>query len=164
MDQQATLFAPPDPRYSCPGPSDAARRFVENLDTLRPDSGSRCTCMRALNEIPEDEIFHVGIRKGDPVAALYYGLGYADAARLPGRFGCFLLTAEDVRSSLAAIDHLSERSDLGRDEFAARTTAWLSAVSDEPELDPYTLLDGPLRVLRLAREQGVGALGFMEWY
>lgn len=158
MDQ-ATLLAPPDPRYTYPGPSEAARRFVETLDELRPDPESRYACLRALEETPPAEIFHLGIRKGDPVAALFYGLGFADAARLPGRFGCFLLKPDDVRTSLAAIDGLP-----GQPSFAARTSAWLSAVSDEPDLDPHTLLDGPLRVLRLARERQVGAIGFMEWY
>ena len=160
----AALLAPPDPRYTCPGPSEPAIRFVETLDALRPDPAVLDTCLTALAETPESEFFHVGVRKGDPVAALYYGLGFADARRLPGRLGCFLLDADQVRSSLARIEHLPECPLIGREKSKARTAAWLSAVSDEPGLDPDVLLDEPLRILRLAHERSVGAIGLMQWY
>jgi hypothetical protein len=37
------------------------------------------TALHALEDTPKSEFFHVGVRRGDPVAAVYYGLGYDDA-------------------------------------------------------------------------------------
>lgn len=163
MDQ-ATVLAPADLRYTFPSPSDAAQRFIDTLDALRPDPTALDTCLRALSETSKQELFHVAVRKGDPVAALYYGLGFDDARLLPGRFGCFLLTADDVDSSLTALEHLPERPHIGRGRFATRATEWNAAAADEPALDPYTLLDEPLRILRLARRQRVGVIGLMQWF
>ena len=158
------LLAPLQSGYTYPGPSDAAWRFAERLEYQRPDPDVRDACLRALEDTPKSEFFQVGVRKGDPVAAVYYGLGYNDAYRLPGRFGCFLLNPDAVRTRLTRLDHLPEQPAVGRERFAERTGAWLAAVSDEPDLDPLTLLDGPLRVLRQADERGSGAIAFMQWF
>jgi hypothetical protein len=158
------LLAPLKPGYTYPGPSDAAYRFAETLESRRPDPDVRDACLYALEDTPKSEFFHVGVRKGDPVAALHYGLGYGDAYRLPGRFGCFLLAPDAVRTSLTRLEHLPEQPAVGRERFAERTAAWLEAVSDEPGLDPLTLLDGPLKVLRQAGEQHIGAIAFMQWF
>lgn len=104
------------------------------------------------------------MRKGDPIAALYYGLGYADARLLPGRFGCFLLDPAEVRAALADLDHLPLAPRVSLDTYTARTRAWLFALCDDPDLDPLTLLDGPLRALRSAAASGQGAVGVMQWF
>lgn len=163
MDR-AHLLAPPEPGYTFPGLSRLACRFAENLEAQRPDPDARDVCMNAFEQIPPAGIYHVGVRKGDPVAAVYYGLGYRDARLLPGRFGCFLLTPGGVDAALAGIEHLPDQPDIGRAAFEERTAAWLSAAGDEPGLDPSALLEGPLRILRQAREQRLGAIGFMQWY
>jgi hypothetical protein len=154
----------PAPGYTEPGPSEAARRFAHTLEAQRPDPEARDALLHAFEGVPQASIWHVGVRKGDPVAALYYGLGYSDAQLLPGRFGCFLLSPEAVRACLAKLEHLPEQPAVGREQFAERAAAWLEAVSDEPDLDPSALLEGPLRILRHARELRLGAIGFMQWY
>lgn len=163
MDQ-GDLLAPPEPGYTFPGLSRAAWRFAESFEAQRPDPDARDVCMNAFEQIPQAGIYHVGVRKGDPVAAVYYGLGYHDAHVLPGRFGCFLLAPGDVRTALAGLEHLPDQPVIGRAAFEERTAAWLSAAADEPGLDPSGLLEGPLRILRHAREQHLGAIGFMQWY
>jgi hypothetical protein len=66
--------------------------------------------MDAFDSASTPEIFHVGIRRGgDPVAALCYGLGFSAARRLPGRFGCFLLDATAVRSSMNELEAPTRR-------------------------------------------------------
>lgn len=163
MDQ-ADLLAPPGPGHTFPGLSRPAWRFAENLEAQRPDPDSRDACMSAFEQIPRAAIYHVGVRKGDPVAAVYYGLGYRDARLLPGRFGCFLLTPSDLRTALAALEHLPDQPAFGSAALGQRTAAWLAATGDEPGLNPSELLEGPLRILRQAREQHLGAIGFMQWY
>lgn len=164
MDQADLVDSAPKPGYTAPGPSDAAFRFADTLITDRPDDDALDTCLASLTHAPQDEIFHVGVRKGDPVAALYYGLGFADARLLPGRFGCFLLEPHAIDATLTTIGHLPHRPHVSRKVFKTRVAAWLAAVSDDADLDPFTLLDGPLRVLRRAQELRVGAIGLMQWF
>jgi len=163
MDE-ADLIAPPAPGYSLPGLSPAAWRFAETLEARRPDPEARDACMSAFEQLPPSAIYHVGIRKGDPVAAVYYGLGYRDARLLPGRGGCFLLNPRGVASALSRLEHLPGQPSIGREAFADRSAAWLSVGSDEPDRDPAALLEGPMRILWHAREQRLGAIGFMQWY
>lgn len=162
MDR-ADLLAP-QPGYTEPGPSEAAWRFAQTLEAERPDPKVRDGLMQAFEEIPRTSIWHVGVRKGDPVAAVYYGLGYRDASLLPGRFGCFLLDPDEVRAADSVLGHLPTEPAAGHRAFVQRATAWLTAVSDEPELDAATLLEGPISILRLAREQDLGAIGLMQWF
>ncbi|MFC8715879.1 hypothetical protein [Kitasatospora sp. NPDC057198] len=114
----------------------------------------------------------VEARGAGPVAALHYALGAAAAALLPGWFGDFLLTADEVRAALPdaarALDLDGER----RDRVLDRITAWTTCAGDDPD-DPddpdarYAaageLLDGPLRVLRHAADTGMGAFACTYW-
>jgi hypothetical protein len=101
-----------------------------------------------------DDIFMVGTRKGDPVAALFYGHTFSAARRLPGRAGCFLLDEAEARATLAVVGPLLEQPTGGRAAFSARVEAWREAMTDAPELKPLDLLDEPLRVLRRAADTG----------
>ena len=162
MDRADLLAS--QPGYTDPGPSEAAWKFAQTLEAERPDPGARDVLMHAFEEIPQTSIWHVGVRKGDPVAAVYYGLGYRDACLLPGRFGCFMLDPYEVRTALSGLEHLPAEPAVGRRAFVQRAAAWLTAVSDEPELDATTLLEGPIGVLRHARDENLGAIGLMQWF
>ena len=145
-------------------PTDAAVRFQEELLGLRPDPDVLDACIAAIGEAAEADRFVVAVRKGDPVAALYYGLGSAVARRLPGRAGCFLLHAraqEDLATFTGLLDALSHER---RARFAQKVSRWFAVMGDEPDLDPLTLLDGPLRLARRAREARTGLLAVMQWY
>ncbi|WP_217621789.1 hypothetical protein, partial [Streptomyces lunaelactis] len=108
--------------------------------------------------------FVASARKGDPATALWYGLGAEAAARLPGWFGDFLLTAAEVRAVLPHAESVLAVTGPGRTEVLARIDAWMSAMSDVPDFDANTLLDGPLRVLRYAAANGTGAVGVTRSY
>jgi hypothetical protein len=93
--------------------------------------------------------------------ALHYGLGYADASLLPGRFGCFLLDPAGVRASLAVLEHLPATPCIGLEKYTKRVDAWLAVFGDEPGFDARMLLEGPMRVLRAAAPNA-GAIGFTQ--
>ncbi len=60
-----------------------------------------------LQLVPQCEgvdLFCVSTRKGDPLAALHYGLGPEAAFQLPGRDGDFLLDAAGVRAALPGVE------------------------------------------------------------
>lgn len=160
----AALAEPTERGYGSRCPTDATLRFAEAFEEQRPDQEFRDLCVDAFTAAGDPEIFHVGVRKDDPVSALYYGLGFAAARRLPGRFGCFLLDANEVRSTLHEFGVLIERPERERHDFGVRCAAWLSVMADEPDLDPMILLNGPLDVLRHASTRGLGAIGVMQWY
>ena len=66
-------------------PTDPAVLFQEELLGLCPDMLD--ACIAAVGEVGEEDRFEVAVRKGDAVAALFYGLGSAAALSLPGRAG-----------------------------------------------------------------------------
>lgn len=150
----------PDHRTS---PSDAASRFAESLMRMRPNDEALSRCLDAFHQSPEGDFFGVGTRKGDPVAALCYGLGFDAARRMPGRFGCFLLDAGGVRTALAGAGQILADPPGGRAAFSERVSAWLKVMSDD-KLDPLLLLDDLLRILRRAEVLGMGAVGVMQWF
>lgn len=153
-----------------PGPGlrydhgEAAVWFESGLDGLRPDDEALARCIDSLHETVDDGTFIAGTRKGDPVAALFYGLTSDAARRLPGRAGCFLLDEAGAGMALAGAGPLLERPPGGRTAFSRRAAAWLDAMTDAPELDPLDLLDGPLRVLRRADETGSAVIAITQWY
>lgn len=120
--------------------------------------------MDLLRDAEGEAAFAAAARKGDPVVALCYGLGVKAAARLPGWFGDFLLTAAEVRAVLPHAESVLAVTGPRRTEIIGRVDAWMSAMSDEPGFDARTLLDGPLRVLRYAAVHGTGAVGVTESY
>jgi hypothetical protein len=160
----AALAEPADFGHGSHCPTGATLRFAKAIEAHRPDPEFRDGHFDAFASASDPESFHIGVRKGDPVAALYYGLGFGASRRLPGRFGCFLLDAAEVRSALPELEVLLDRSGPQRQAFSVRCAAWLSVMADNPDLDPLVLLDGPLRVLRHANERGLGTIGVMQWF
>jgi hypothetical protein len=160
----AALAEPAERGYGNRCPTHSTVHFAEAIEAHRPDPEFRDGCVNAFASASDPEIFHVGVRKGDPVAALCYGLGFSAARRLPGRFGCFLLGATEVPSALHELATLVERPGPERQALSERCAAWLSVMADEPDLDPLILLNGPLSALRHASARGLGTIGVMQWY
>ena len=120
-------------------------------------------CIAAIGEVTEADRFVVAVRKGDPVAALFYGLGSAASRRLPGRGGCFIIRAH-AQPDLVELTQILDISAHERARFAGRASRWLEAMGDQPDLDPLELLDGPLRLAQRAQEGRTGLVAVMQWY
>ncbi|WP_405999236.1 hypothetical protein [Streptomyces sp. NBC_00829] len=149
--------------YFTPAPTRAALRFAAFARSGGPSAPAvaamKAAGMDLLRGAEGAASFVAAARKGDPATALCYGLGAQDAARLPGWFGDFLLTAAEVRAVLPHVESVLAVTGPRRTEILARVDAWMSAMSDEPEFAAYTLLEGPLRVLWYAAAHGTGAVG-----
>ncbi|MET7619882.1 hypothetical protein [Streptomyces sp. NPDC005408] len=154
--------------YFTPGPTPAALRFAAFARSGGPSAPAVAAMKEAgmdlLRDVEGDAAFAAAARKGDPATALWYGLGAEAAARLPGWFGDFLLTAAEVRAVLPHAESVLAVTGPRRTEIIGRIDAWMSAMSDEPGFDARTLLDGPVRVLRYAAAHGAGAVGVTESY
>ncbi|MCX4818567.1 hypothetical protein OG883_01320 [Streptomyces sp. NBC_01142] len=165
--------------YFTPQPTPAALRFAAFARSGGPSAPAVTAMKEAGMDLLRDAdgsgsegsgteagsaVFVAAARKGDPAAALCYGLGAEGAARLPGWFGDFLLTAAEVRAVLPHAESVLAVTGPRRSEILARMDAWMSAMSDAPDFDVRTLLDGPLRVLRFAAAHGTGAVGVTENY
>lgn len=160
----AALAEPESRGYGRHCPTDAVLRFCEMHDARRPDFDVDA-CMDLLADVPEQDRFVASIRKGDPVAALYYGLGFEAALAMPGRSGCFLLTAEEVSEAAQATDTVLAMDPVRRASVAARISAWLQVTGDAPDnFDIEGLIDGPGRILKRASRSSQGALGIVQWY
>lgn len=111
-------------------------------------------------------LFAVAVRKGEPATALHHGLGAQASAQLPGWFGDFLLTADEVRAVLPEAEPVLAPTGPRRTEILARVDAWAYAMTDAPrgEFDAAALLSGPLRVLRHAAAHGRGVVAVTETY
>jgi len=145
-------------------PTDAVYRFTANFEALRPDLDADA-CMELLADLTDEDRFVTSIRKGDPAAALYYGLGFDAAHALPGRSGCFLLDAEEAAAAVPAVAAILAMDAVRRAKVVTRTHAWLEVAGDESaDFDVEALIDEPLRILQRAKEQGRGAIGLMQWY
>ena len=162
MDE-VDVVGPAHPGHGTACPTDPAVLFQEELLSLRPDPDVLDACIAAVGEVGEEDRFVVAVRKGDPVAALFYGLGSAAALSLPGRAGCFLVHA-DAQADLLEIERLLDVSAHDRARFAGRVSQWLETMGDQPDLDPIELLDGPLRLVHRAREARTGLVAVMQWY
>lgn len=147
-------------------PTDAVLRFLEMTGARVPEADADIdTCIKAVAEVEDEDCFVVSIRKGDPVAALFYGLGFAAARTLPGRFGCFLLTADEVVAVLPAARAILTMDAPRRAQVLARIYAWLEVAGDVSiGFDAGDLLDGVPRILLRAAELGRGAVGVVQWY
>jgi hypothetical protein len=160
--------------YFTPEPTPAARRFAAFARSGGPSAPAVAAMKEAGMDLLRDAeragdtegsaAFVAAARKGDPAVALCYGLGAEAAARLPGWFGDFLLTAAEARAVLPHTESVLAVAGPRRTEILARIDAWMSAMSDDPGFDARTLLDGPLRVLRYAAANGLGAVGVTDSY
>jgi hypothetical protein len=101
-------------------------------------------------------------RKGAPAAALYQALGAADGARMPGFLGDFLIAADEIAVVLPEVERI-----LGgarRADVVERAGRWLQYAADDAASDAPEIVDGLLRVLRRAAEQGMGAAAVSMTY
>ncbi len=165
MDE-ATI-AEPELAYNRPYlPTDVVLRFLEMTGARTPEADADIeTCIKAVAEVEDEDRFVASIRKGDPVAALFYGLGFTAARTLPGRFGCFLLTADEVVAALPAARAILTMDASRRAQVLARIYAWLEVAGDEStDFDAGGLVDGVPRILLRAAELGRGAVGVVQWY
>jgi hypothetical protein len=146
----------------------AARRFASLVDDAQVATEARQDAQDALMSVmPAREgagLLVASARKASPVAALFYGLGPAESAKLPGRFGEFVLSADAVRAALPRAEEALRLTGTRRGAVLSRATDWMTAMGDAPDFDTAGLVDGPLRVLRLACGTGCGAAAFSRWY
>ncbi|WP_406352078.1 hypothetical protein OHB56_06160 [Streptomyces sp. NBC_01635] len=165
---QASMFTP---STSSPGDWSAdedALRLSAFFDACRDDSDHaqelRDTVMDQFPPAAEEGLFVTTARKADPFSALAYALGPEATLRLPGRFGDFLLDAEQVRDQLPAVEETLVLTGTPRRDAIERIHAWMTGLGDDPDHNADELLDGPLGVLRHAARTGHGAAGQVRWY
>ncbi|MEV0178052.1 hypothetical protein AB0I54_01920 [Streptomyces sp. NPDC050625] len=165
---QASMFPP---STSSPGDwraDEDALRLSAFFDACRDDSDHaqelRDTVMDQFPLDAEEGLFVATARKADPFSALAYALGPDATLRLPGRFGDFLLDAEQVRDQLPAVSETLVLTGIPRRDAIERIHAWMTGLGDDPDHNADELLDGPLRVLRHAARTGHGAAGQVRWY
>jgi hypothetical protein len=165
MDE-ATIAEPESLHRGPHCPTDAVARFTEMIGARVPAADDDINaCIDAVAEVDEEDDFVVSVRKGDPVAALFYGLGFAAARTLPGRFGCFLLTADEVLAAVPAAHSFLSMDAFRRAQVLARIYAWLEVAGDvSADFDANGLIDGIPRILLRAAELGRGAVGVVQWY
>ncbi|GAA3483102.1 hypothetical protein GCM10018966_076340 [Streptomyces yanii] len=149
-------------------PMQAARRFADFFyDANPPTEAAEAMRDVSMTLTPEAGVagsFVATARKAKPAAALCYGLGAERSAMLPGWFGDFLLSAEEVRTALPRAEEALHLASTERSEVLSRITAWMTAMGDAPDFDAAELIDAPLQVLRFAAETGFGASAFSRWY
>ncbi|MEV7342827.1 hypothetical protein [Streptomyces sp. NPDC093544] len=147
---------------------DDALRLSAFFDACRDDSDHveklRDTVMDQFPSDVGEGLFVATARKAAPFSALAYALGPDATLRLPGRFGGFLLDAEQVRAQLPAAEETFVLTGTPRRDAIDRIHAWMTGLGDDPAHDADELLDGPLRVLRHAARTGHGAAGQVRWY
>ncbi|NUQ95575.1 MAG: hypothetical protein HOY79_03095 [Streptomyces sp.] len=147
---------------------DDAFRLSAFFDNCHDDSDAvEALGDAVMDQFPpkEDEgLFAAVARKASPFSALAYALGPDAVLRLPGRFGDFLLHAEEVRAQLPAAEEALALTGAQRRDAVERIHRWMTGLGDDPDHDVEELLDGPLRVLRHAVRTGQGAAGLVRWY
>ncbi|MFF7992271.1 hypothetical protein ACFZDG_21055 [Kitasatospora xanthocidica] len=111
-----------------------------------------------------DGMCTLAARKASPAAALLYALGVDSAALLPGWFGDFLLTADEVRAALPCAEQALRLDGERRADVLHRIAEWMTGMGDDPEFVAGDLLDAPLRVLHRAAGAGLGVSAFTRWY
>ncbi|MEU0844357.1 hypothetical protein ABZ370_33445 [Streptomyces sp. NPDC005962] len=102
--------------------------------------------------------FIVAVRKDNPVAALFHGLGPARAAALPGWAGDAVVTSAGVRRLLPAVEGAFALTGAERARALARIGDWPG------DQEPEELLDGPPRVWQDAAGAGMGLLASRIWF
>ncbi len=87
-------------------------------------------------------------------AALHYGLGAEQAARLPGHFGALFVAPSDVGQLLPVLEAVLERPS---PEMLARARSWLKRGNNE-SVHPEALFSFIPRALRTAQARREGVL------
>ena len=146
----------------------AAKRFADFVHTANlPSAATEAMQDAGMSFMPETEgdgLFVATARKTSPAAALCYGLGAEGSAMLPGWFGDFLLSVDEVLTALPRAEEALRLTGTRRSAVLARITDWMGAMGDDPGFDAAELVDAPLRVLRFAAETRCGAAAFSRWY
>ncbi|MFF2190140.1 hypothetical protein [Streptomyces sp. NPDC058155] len=161
--------------YFTPEPTPAAHRFAAFARGGGPSAPAVVAMKDAATGLlrradadgsDPDALFAVAVREGEPATALHHGLGAEASSRLPGWFGDFLLTADEVRAVLPGAESVLAVTGPRRREVLARIDAWAYAMADAPEgeFDAAGLLAGPLRVLRYAAAHGLGVVAVTGSY
>lgn len=162
--------------YFTPEPTAAAHRFAAFARSGGPTAPAVAAMKDAATDLlrqaaadggtEPDALFTVAVRGGEPATALHHGLGAEASARLPGWFGDFLLTADEVRVVLPDAESVLAVSGPRRTEVLARIEAWAYGMTGaaEGEFDAAGLLAGPLRVLRYAAAHGRGVVAVTDRY
>jgi|SRR6185312_4797576 len=149
-------------------PTSAAQRFAELVESSNPHTEALAALRDAIEElrppVGDPGLFEAHAYRANPVAALWYALGAADSARLPGWFGDFLLTGEEVRAAILGVERALTRNNFRLTQATTRISAWMTVMGAEPKFDAEELLVAPLRVLRHCAEHGLGAAAFSRWY
>ncbi|MEU2717270.1 hypothetical protein [Streptomyces sp. NPDC007205] len=104
------------------------------------------------------EPYITAVRKDNPVAALFHGLGPRRARVLPGWAGDAVLTAAEVRGHLDAVESVLALSGAEREQVLGRIDDWPG------DKDSADVLDQPLRVWRQAASAGLGLLSSRIWF
>jgi hypothetical protein len=151
-----------------PVPTAAALRFwafVENSRvTFDEVERMKDAVMDLFPQESGEGVFCATARKADPAAALAYALGPAATLQLPGWFGDFLLSSDEV---LVALPKAENALDLTRDQRSAATSRvreWMTFMGDDPDHDADELIDGLRAVLRSAARTGNAVAGQTRWY
>jgi hypothetical protein len=165
---RASMFTPSTSSVGAWNADEDALRLGAFFNACRDDSDHaqelRDTVMDQFPSDIGEGLFVATARKADPFSALAYALGIDATLRLPGRFGDFLLDAEQVRAQLPAVEETLVLTGTPRRDAIEGIHAWMTGLGDDPAHDADELLDGPLRVLRHAARTGHGAAGQVRWY
>lgn len=165
---QASMFTPSTSSHGDWSADEDALRLSAFFDGCHDDSDHaeelRDTVMDRFPPDVGESLFVATARKAEPFSALAYALGPDATLRLPGRFGNFLLNAEQVRAQLPAVEETLVLSGTPRRDAIERIHAWMTGLGDDPDHNADELLDGPLRILRHAASTGHGAAGQVRWY
>lgn len=149
-------------------PTSVAYRFADFIEDANGSTAAtdavQDASMALMPEVVGAGLFVATARKANPVAALYYGLGAQRSAMLPGWFGDFLLSADEVRAALPQVEGALLLSHAQRSTALSRITDWMTAMGDTPDCDAAGLINAPLRVIRHAAEAGSGVAAFSRWY
>ncbi|MDX3230088.1 hypothetical protein [Streptomyces sp. ME19-01-6] len=124
------------------------------------DTSGKLHVMNWWDRIDSDAVqpFVESVRKDNPVASLFHGLGPERAGMLPGWAGDAVFSAEEVRRRLPAAEAALAVSGAERERAVARIDDWPG------EKEAEALLDGPLRVWRETAEAGLGLLASRIWH
>lgn len=162
--------------YFTPGPTAAAHRFAAfargggpsapAVVAMKDAAAGLLRSAAAADGSEPDALFTAAVREGEPATVLHHGLGAEASSRLPGWFGDFLLTADEVRAVLPGAESVLAVTGPRRREVLARADSWAYAMTAVPEgeFDAAGLLAGPLRVLRHAAAHGLGVVAVTGTY
>lgn len=104
------------------------------------------------------EPYITAVRKDNPVAALFHGLGPQRARVLPGWAADTVLTAAEVRAHVESVEAVLALSGAERKQALGRIDDWPG------DKEPTDILDHPLRVWRQAAAAGLGLLSSRVWF